>query len=257
MLLQKGIFLRRVGELNLACEVYTRILEIDSSNKYAKNAVSILSGGCSFNSELKGLGPAPFVSVSNFFADSEIEDVFAKTLANREKFRPSGVGSKSPHYDPSKRDSWVWHDVGELRTRMQGLLRQQLPEYCDRLGMDCFEPGKIEVKVTNYLDGGFFRTHADNSIANGKTGRAISYLLYYHKQPKSFERGDLLLFDSDLDADVYRLSDFTRVTCAQNTLVLFPSPWYHTVQPVSLPGNRFEDGRMALGGHINYGDTHR
>ncbi|MCH6257729.1 2OG-Fe(II) oxygenase [Puniceicoccaceae bacterium K14] len=255
LLSQKAMILRRIAKLEQALLVYKQILALEPHNEYAHRSAAVLSGSPLPVSKEKGSFPAPFVAIPNFLPDSKLSALYQATLENEKYFKPSGVGATEPHYDPDKRQSFVWGGIGEWRPFMKGLLRERLPQLCESLCIDTFEPGSVEVKITNYLNGGFFITHADNSISKGKTGRAISYLLYYHSQPKAFQGGDLFLFDSDLSNERYTNANFTRIRCQNNTLVAFNSPYFHAVQPVRLESERFDQGRMALGGHINYMDT--
>ncbi|MFY7960935.1 MAG: 2OG-Fe(II) oxygenase, partial [Elsteraceae bacterium] len=74
---------------------------------------------------------------------------------------------------------------------------------------------------------------------------------YLHRIPKRFSGGDLLLFDEPSPDQVRSSMEFTRITPAENSLLLFPSVSLHAVTPVSLESEDRLDGRLTLNGWLH------
>ncbi len=264
LLMEKAQIYRRIAAFERSLSSYSQVLKLDADNAcantadqvktiaYAKTAQSILSGAPVSYLSTCDLQPAPFVRYRDFFPSKTVETFFNTAVSRQTEFIHAGITEKHV-YNPDKRQTLALADIGEIKTQFRRFLRQNLPEYCQRLGIVSFTPGKIETKMTNHLDGGFFKPHRDTLQLLPCNGRCISYLYYFHRQPKRFNGGDLILFDTSLERNQYKLSQFTRIPCEHNSLTLFPSGWFHCVEPVRLAGNRFEDGRMAITGHIHYG----
>ena len=78
----------------------------------------------------------------------------------------------------------------------------------------------------------------------------INFVHDFHRVPKAYTGGELLVFDSDIQADTYTRARFTRVVPEDNSIVFFPSPYYHSVLPVHCPSGEFADSRFVINGHL-------
>ena len=105
----------------------------------------------------------------------------------------------------------------------------------------------MEVKIRAYRDGDFFEVHQDCSELNR---REISYVYFFHREPRRYTGGDLLLMDTDVEQNTYTEAGFTRIVPQNNAVVFFPSRYYHAVVPVSCPSRDFGDSRFVINGHI-------
>jgi SM-20-related protein len=94
-------------------------------------------------------------------------------------------------------------------------------------------------------DGDYFRRHDDNTRGCAPT-RAISYVYFFHREPRAFTGGELCLhaYPGELDAP-------ETVAPAQNQLVLFSSSRPHEVSLVVCPSRAFADSRLTLNGWIH------
>ena len=70
------------------------------------------------------------------------------------------------------------------------------------------------------------------------------------REPKRFSGGDLLLYDTDLEADSGRRTAFSRIEPLQNSLVVFPSGYLHEVTSVECVTDDFGDGRFTVKGWL-------
>ena len=53
------------------------------------------------------------------------------------------------------------------------------------------------------------------------SGRRLSYVYYFHRQPRPFRGGDLLLYDTDRQAGNFEMGVFTRIEPLHNSIVFF------------------------------------
>ena len=88
-------------------------------------------------------------------------------------------------------------------------------------------------------------------ISKARTGRAISYVYYCHREPKPFTGGELLLYDTCPGTKRFARTRFSRIDPKRNTLVLFPSCYYHEILPVHCESDRFEDARFTVNGWVH------
>lgn len=101
---------------------------------------------------------------------------------------------------------------------------------------------KIEVQMTiHHRNGDNFRRHIDNASSD-TYGRRLTFVYYYMlSETKNFTGGDLLI---DLQNGTRRFEP------RHNSIIFFPSHLYHTVEPVQVPTEAFEDGRLTLNGWV-------
>ena len=108
----------------------------------------------------------------------------------------------------------------------------------------------FELQITVHLDGHFYKAHQD-SDGKKTADRQISFVYYFHQIPKGFTGGDLLLFDTDLKKNVHSLIEFSRIKSVNNSIIFFPSAYYHKVTQVICKKNSFCNGRFTLNGWIS------
>jgi Rps23 Pro-64 3,4-dihydroxylase Tpa1-like proline 4-hydroxylase len=83
-------------------------------------------------------------------------------------------------------------------------------------------------------------------------------LLFLYQEPKFFQGGDLLLCDTLITSRApitgeyeYQVENFTRIIPTNNCLVVFPSAYVHAATPVQLEAQDFQQGRLAISGHVH------
>jgi Rps23 Pro-64 3,4-dihydroxylase Tpa1-like proline 4-hydroxylase len=151
--------------------------------------------------------------------------------------------------DPSQRVSLHLPDIAPIKAWFLPLVRSRLAEMIARCDVTPFTPGEIETRCTAYADGAFFKTHSDNLY---HVTRRLSFVYYFHRTPKPYTGGDLLLYDAEPeDASHYFSDRFTRIETRDNSLIVFPSELFHEVTRVVSPSSAFADSRFTLNGHIH------
>jgi len=226
-----------------------------TSDKITKAALSISSTIKYFNlSDIKSndFTPAPLVVIDNFLSSNLVPELLSHTIEHEKKFRMANVGSNNPEYISDRRLTHVCFEMGAFKAYFLDYIIDNLIHFKTLLNIPDFNLDKIEIKITNHLNGGFFQPHADNKAMFGDSKRVVSWLYYFHQNPKAFEGGELLAFDSNIDLQEYNAYKFTKIDPINNRLVVFPSCFYHAVTPTLLADNQFSNGRMAVAGHIRF-----
>ncbi len=219
---QLGQLYRRRGDLEAAAEAFAKWAALAHGDQRAAYSSAIFSGNPLPFLRETGLHAAPFVQIKSFLPKSRRQEVLDYVIKKEDYFEPS----LDQRQNPEKRNTLALPDLGNLKPILEGWLTDVARSSFARLGLQHFDISRIETKFTNHLDGCFFRHHQDVG-RNQPTVRRISYLYYFHRAPKRFEGGDLLLCDSDTFLRKYNVADFTRIEPVDNSLVLFPSADYH------------------------------
>jgi Rps23 Pro-64 3,4-dihydroxylase Tpa1-like proline 4-hydroxylase len=112
--------------------------------------------------------------------------------------------------------------------------------------------GVIEAQVTASGDGSFFGIHTDAGYAGANDRRHLTYVYYFHGELKSFEGGELRVYDDVLRNNKLARSDaFQVVEPLHNSIVFFWTRAMHEVRPIHVPSQAFRDSRFTVNGWVN------
>ena len=229
--------LRKAGRIEEAAGIFR------SCGEKGEFFASRLSGlDCEVFSEMRqGPCPAPIVLLPGFLASDEKEGLMNFFLGHEREFTraPDGLGG----YDPAVRNNLELAGSRSVKQPFREKIIGALPRIFRRMGIDPFQPKKIEVKLRAYRDRQYFRIHAD-----AEAGRRLTFVYHFFGE-KSYDGGDLLVFDTAADGKTYS-RDFTRLVPRDNCLCFFPSFYYHAVTPV-VSGEDFRSARFAVNGHVS------
>lgn len=250
---EKALLLRRLGRLQESHDVYESIYEIKKEVDKQDSVINVQSGdGLKWHGNDSFL-PAPFLKCEHMLPPDELEELWQYTLQHERKFRAATVGvDEGLKLDEEKRKTLVLTEIEKFRPFITEIIYQKIPILKQIFNITEINPTHIDLKITNHLDKYFFHIHKDDishSLRNDR--RIVSFILFFYKQPKAFDGGDLLLFDTDKKKQSYKISNFTRIACENNTMIFFPSEFFHCIDPVRLANNCFEYGRFALSGHLH------
>ena len=193
-----------------------------------------------------GARPVPFVRRTDFLPPQRCSDLLAFVEDNRKRFQPSGygpsydsVGPTSPMVLSERRGT-----EREVRPWFEARLRSVFPEALRRLRMP--EPRKywVEMATSAHLGGHFLTKHNDNGAPRFRT-RTLSFAYYFHRRPRRFSGGDLLLHDGNGEA-----ATFTRIEPLHNSIVFFPAYAAHQTTAVERDLESFGDARFAISGWL-------
>lgn len=247
-LMRLGDICRMQGRLAEAGDCYSRIALLQPGSRKAVWLKSMLSGADVPHAPPPGYWPAPFARIANFLRPAEHDRVLELTLARRGAFVPGKVGAGSGRrVRPDKRLGLVADGEAceDIAAWFVPKLRSVLPPALTRLRLAPALPACIDLQMTSFQDGGYARPHQDPSPREYRLGTPLC-IYYFHRRPKAYCGGDLLLYDTDVNAGDCDLSAFSRIEPIDNSLVIYPRIWFHEVTPVQSASGEFADGRFAL-----------
>ncbi len=223
------------------CREKRRILDILSQNEL------------SLEGRIEGTIAAPFYRILNFLPQQMIDKVEGIINANKDAFKTSAVVKKDKsHVNKDFRSSKMIlsSSFPKIQEEFLSKISKLLPSIAKHLEIIEFEISNKELQLTMHESGDFFKLHQDSSDSTATEKRKITFVYYYHRTPKKFSGGDLLLHDTSQDKSSYSLN-YTLIEPIHNSIVVFPSYIYHQVTPIQLQSNDPLDGRFTLNGWLH------
>lgn len=239
---------RKQGNLGEAGSIYLRLFERDPQDQEAGYLSAILCGTEPVPSPT-GMRPAPFVLIKNFLPQNFHDTILPFAVANHDRFVESRVG-RHAEYKPDVRESLEYHGEWEGAQRFVDRL-VRIPNLHARLYLEPFSALVSAVRVRAYQDGHFFRVHMDAEPGSPSASRAYNFVYFFHRVPRPYTGGELLLFDTDTEANTFTRSRFTRVAPEDNAIIIFPCVFFHSVIAVRCPSGAFADSRFIINGHVS------
>jgi SM-20-related protein len=152
---------------------------------------------------------------------------------------------------PSYRRSRVSLNTGWFHDLIAQRMAFYFPRILRALDRPYFDVTRVESQLTASNDDDYFRVHNDNSQANWPS-REITYVYFFHREPRAFLGGELVLYDSREERGASEpVAVRKRITPEQNMIVFFDSSVLHEVTPVRCPSLRFADSRFTLNGWLH------
>jgi len=186
----------------------------------------------------------PCVVIPNGMGSAFADRLLAFAIDHRDTARQGrliDIGNETSRIDAAVRHALVIPKLGLLGDELQAGVDARLPEVRAELGVGPFERARTEVSMIAYGDGMFYKPHIDTALKTrpGEPTRLITFVYYFHREPKPFGGGALRLYD-------IRRSESIDLEPQRDTLIAFPSWMCHEVLPVSCPSGLFADGRFAV-----------
>jgi Rps23 Pro-64 3,4-dihydroxylase Tpa1-like proline 4-hydroxylase len=214
---------------------------------------TVVSEGCLAVEDKPARLAARCVVLDEFLAPQELEELIRFTHENASQFQASEVVSPSAergevNYD--HRRSRVLMDLSQYEALMLARIKTVLPDVLEQLGMPEFDISAVEMQITASNDGDFFHFHSDNG-EDRVASRHLTFVYFFHREPRQFEGGELRLHDAHLEHGKY-VSDgsYQSVTPQQNQIVFFPCELLHEITPVECGSQLFADSRFTLNGWL-------
>ena len=205
MLSALGRNLRKQGRLAEATTLYARLTQLLPEDREAPYMQAILAG-TELPAPPEGIHPAPFVLLEGLFPPALHETLLIPGALQPGELVPAKVGNNE--YKPECRESLEVPGKWEGKARVNECVAEILPSVIKRLQVTTFEVDKIEVKLRVYLDGHFFRLHMDCPANSENANRKVSYVYFFHRQPRAYTGGGLLLFDTDVENNKFTTGTF-------------------------------------------------
>ncbi|MEM9772044.1 MAG: 2OG-Fe(II) oxygenase [Cyanobacteria bacterium P01_D01_bin.73] len=188
------------------------------------------------------------VRIDNFLSPQENMTALEIALNNQRKFVGSSTTTDASDY---RRSSVLYATYyADFYHLLRKRLLRMMPDIMKHLDSDPFLVSQVEMQMTAHNDGCFYRIHNDSGSPETET-RVLTYVYYFHQEPKAYDGGALRIYETDLNGPATEPSElFEDVVPANNTVVLFDSRVKHEVLPVSCPSRKFEDSRFTLNGWL-------
>jgi SM-20-related protein len=192
------------------------------------------------------LVPTRWTQLDNVLSAEDVARLRDFVLTKEAELRPSSVTTEVYGH----RQSRVLFSFPEFEELLRDRVRAYLPTALRELAVPPFHVAHIEAQMTAHNDGDFFKVHADSGDQQTAT-RELTYVYYFHREPKGYTGGELLLYDSRLvDGALTQADSFTLIEPRHNSMVFFPSRGYHEVLTVHCPSRKFEDSRFTVNGWV-------
>jgi SM-20-related protein len=195
----------------------------------------------------------PVVIFDEFLVAQEWRGLIDFTAVHTHDFVGTQVigANGANHLDHQTRRSKVLYDLGMYQQVFADRLLTFLPHVFARLGHESFDVSHVEVQLTATNNGEYFRVHSDND-AGPVRGREITFVYFFHREPRAFFGGELRIFDTQLENDrTVATGPYRIVYPLQNQIVFFPSYCLHEILPVGCPSGHFADSRFTVNGWLH------
>ena len=244
-----GQIYRKQGRLAEAAVVYARLAALTPDDARVRALAAILRGDAPPEWPAnEPLQPAPFALIRDFAPPAFHQTLLPTVLAAPEEAVVASTVGRD-QYRPDLRQSFTVAGLQALQSAFWDVVAAALPAIVPRLQVPAFRVGGREVRIRTYRAGNFFEVHRDNSIPE-TADRQVSFVYFFHREPRRYTGGDLLLFDTSPDSKRPPVTNFTRIIPVDNAIVLFPSRFYHAVVPVQCSSPDPGDSRFVINGHI-------
>ncbi|KAM3100557.1 2OG-Fe(II) oxygenase [Phormidesmis sp. 146-35] len=191
------------------------------------------------------LQTAPFVQLDRFLKEPARSRILEAALSRESEFVATTTSTGETDY----RRSRILYQFPDFNWMVKQV-ELALPQVMLQLGLN-FAIAEIEIQLTAHNDGHYYKIHNDSGSPDAAT-RLLSYVYYFHRQPKAFSGGELRLYDSTMEYGD-QSSDFCTIEPQDDRIIFFPSDCLHEVMPVVCPSRAFADGRFTLNGWVRSG----
>ncbi|MFQ3678941.1 MAG: 2OG-Fe(II) oxygenase [Pseudanabaenaceae cyanobacterium] len=190
--------------------------------------------------------PSRVLRIENFLSPVVNRALYAYALSQERSFVPTQNSAGDADY----RRSYYLPSFPEYEERMKKQVAAAVPTVLQRLEMPAWSMDYIEIQLTAHNDGNYYKIHNDNGSPDAAS-RELTYVYYFHREPKPFSGGELRVYDSRIENGFYVAADSYQTIEPQNNLVVFfLSRYLHEVLPVHCPSQRFADSRFTLNGWV-------
>jgi SM-20-related protein len=196
--------------------------------------------------------PSHFVQIKNFLSHEEHRQLLDYVVAREQDFAHTITEiNKHPGYRKSK----AIYEFPEFSELMRERVRACVPEMQREFGLDAFAIDTIECQLTAHNENDYYKMHNDNG-SDKTASRELTYVHYFHREPKAFSGGQLKLYDSIIENNYYvEAETYKTVAPLNNSMVFFLARYMHEVMPVQCPSRQFADGRFTINGWVRRKNT--
>lgn len=249
ILWQLGQIKRQKGELKNAIEYYKKLLIIKPDHKESAYLISVFEGKKINKYSFDCAYPAPFIAVNNFLDNKEQLIIWKHIRKNKNNFIKSMIdgGRLRPEY--RKSNILPEENLNEIKLWFLEKLYIALSGKLENLLMKPLQIRHTEIELNIHGHGDYYKIHKDSGDNGEIKNRKITFVYYFYKMPKKYTGGDLLLFDTNPKKNVY-IDKFTRIIPLNNSVIFFPSYFFHQITPVNCFSDNIENLRFTINGWL-------
>ena len=198
--------------------------------------------------------PAPHCLIRDLLSPQEAERAMAHVLAHEHEFLDSTVSDEgnqnASSADTRFRRSRILNDIQDMAPLVASKLHVLLPEIWPQLRLPQLPLTKLECQITAHGDGDFFNTHTDNGMPD-IAHRQVSYVYYFHQEPKRFTGGHLRFYNTWLAGGLNTAGALAAdIEPPRNSLMVFASHLHHEVTPIRCESTALADQRLTINGWL-------
>jgi Rps23 Pro-64 3,4-dihydroxylase Tpa1-like proline 4-hydroxylase len=192
--------------------------------------------------------PTVYSQIDNLLTWNQLRHLFKYVIDQEPNFAPTTNSANDPFY----RRSLYLHSFPEFSQLMIERVRSIMPHIISHMDIKDLTVGDVEAQLTAHNDGNYYKIHNDNGSPDC-ANRELTYVYYFHREPKAFSGGELVLYDSVIkDGYFTGAKSFKTIQPRNNTIVFFPSRCMHEVLPVVCPSKAFADSRFTINGWVRH-----
>lgn len=187
-----------------------------------------------------------YVQIDNFLTPEDRNRLLDYVLQKESAFVSTTTDTSALDY----RRSMALYSFPEFSELIVNRIQEIIPNILQKLKLPLFSVSQIETQLTAHNDGNYYKIHNDNGNLE-VVNRELSYVYYFHQQPKPFSGGELLIYDSKIENNFYVAAEsFKTVEPRNNSIVFFLSRYMHEILPIHCPSQAFADSRFTINGWV-------
>jgi hypothetical protein len=167
--------------------------------------------------------------------------------------READLVANEPYGSP-RRHGWVLEGLPPSADPVVEFMHGRLGEVSTGfgLGLPLDDDGRpplelSDVRITVHRDGDFLGSHHDDHWPGLRNGRLLSFVYWFHSQPRAFEGGSLVLSGwARHEGALQPFGPQLELPAIDDTLVVFPSSTRHELQRVRCQPDALASARFAI-----------
>jgi SM-20-related protein len=192
--------------------------------------------------------PANYILLNDFLSPAENSQALQIALTKASDFLTS---TTTTNLDGYRQSSLLYATLfPEFYDLLRLRILKTLPSVLQQLDYPTFNIGLVEMQLVAHNDGCYYKVHNDSGSEETAT-REISYVYYFHQEPKAFSGGELRIYDTEINNGTVTSRDISKTLVPRNnSIVFFDSRLQHEVMTVNCPSRAFGDSRFTLNGWL-------
>ena len=245
--LQLGNIYRGLGNLQPASQAFRHAAELNHKTDLSRYLITL----CDHLPEKliypnTPFVPAPFLRHFDILSNTELDRAFRVLIKQAVQFKAARIGTNQVRKTTRHSVFIEGSEFKTLRESFRERIKPCIAQAFDTFGITPPEKQRYELQMTSHADGDFYRRHVD---VGPVYAHVLSYVYYFNKTPKAFSGGELQLFDTDTQSNTSGIN-MTSIEPLHNSLIVFPSNYYHQVCTVKLPNADRTWGRQTINGWL-------